>query len=299
VTPVRRLAPAALALVAGSLAAVVVALSGLDVVLFVSFSLSGLLLALGVVVAAAVVGVRLAQARRAQARARALAEAAAARRQLLMRLDHELKNPLTAIRVGLANVAEAPSEDARRAALDSVQVQTLRLGSLLTDLRKLAELETQPLERTPVDLEELLREIAESLGELPDAATRQLTLTLPQAPWPLPAVEGDRDLLFLAIHNLATNAVKFSKPGDRIEIRGFEDGDRVVIEVADTGIGIPPDEVEQVWGELERGRSARGIPGTGLGLALVQTIASRHRGAVDLRSRAGEGTIVRLELPPR
>jgi two-component system OmpR family sensor kinase len=300
VTP-RSLAPAVAPLLAGLAAAAVVSLFDQNPRLFVRAPLSDVFLAAGVAATALVVGVRLARARAAAARERALAEtraaAAAERRRLLLRLDHELKNPLTAIRAGLANLAEAPSEQSRRSALESVEVQAVRLGSLLADLRKLAELETQPLERGRVDLDELLREVADTLDELPDAASRTLTLTLPNAPWPLPVVEGDRDLLFLAMHNLATNAVKFSRPGDTIEIRAFEEGDGVVIEVADTGIGIPTEEIAQVWGELERGRSARGIPGTGIGLALVQTIIVRHRGVVSLRSRTAEGTVVRLELP--
>jgi len=219
------------------------------------------------------------------------------RRRFLRRLDHELKNPLTAIQAGLANVASTPLPAAQQAALESVRSQTLGLSRLSADLRKLAELETRPLERTLVDMAELLGEVVEITRERPEAAERELTLTVPQAPWPLPEVNGDPDLLFLAVHNLLTNAVKFTQPGNRIEVRAFEDSAVIVVKVADTGPGIPEVEISHVWEELYRGQGARGIPGSGLGLALVRAIAERHGGRVGLRSREGQGTVFTIRLP--
>jgi two-component system OmpR family sensor kinase len=229
--------------------------------------------------------------------ARHRAQAAEERRRFLRRLDHELKNPLTAIRTGLANLAWLPSDEARQETLSSVDAQAQRLSRLASDLRKLAELEVRPLETTAVDVGQLLEEVVEVAQERPEARQRRLNLTMPQAPWPLTTIEGDRDLLFLAIHNLVDNALKFTSPGDTIEIRAFEDGARLVVEVGDTGPGIPAEELPHVWDELYRGQGARGVPGSGLGLALVQAIADRHGGHVNLRSRSGEGTVFTLRLP--
>lgn len=225
------------------------------------------------------------------------AEANDERRRFLRRLDHELKNPLTAIRAGLANITEGVSAPARQDALDSVEAQALRLSRLAADLRKLAELEIRPVERVPVDLVAMLNEAFNLTQDSPDAADRRLTLTLPKAPWPLPKVSGDQDLLFLAVHNLLDNAVKFSRPGDTVEIRAIEDGSNVVVEIADTGPGIADEDIPHVWEELYRGQSARGVPGSGLGLALVRAIAERHNGEVSLRSRSGQGTVFTLKLP--
>lgn len=227
----------------------------------------------------------------------ARAQAAEERRRFVQRLDHELKNPLTAIRAGLANLSNAPGSAVHAEALASVEAEVLRLSRLTADLRKLAELETRPLERAPVDIAQLLREAVALAEEQPGAEARTLTLTLPQAPWPLPAVLGDWDLLFLGVYNLLDNAVKFSSPGDTVEVRASEEGAFVIVEVADTGPGIPQDELERVWDELYRGQSARGIPGSGLGLALVRAVVERHGGQVSLRSRAGHGTVVRMRLP--
>lgn len=223
-------------------------------------------------------------------------QAADDRQRFLRRLDHELKNPLTAIRAGLANVAEAADEQARQEAVGSVEAQAVRLSRLAADLRKLAELETREIERAPVNVTVLLEE-AYSIAQDQAGEARRLSLSIPQAPWPLPEISGDQDLLLLAIHNLLDNAIKFTHLNDRVEVRAFEDGSNIVIEVADTGPGIPEDELPYVWQELYRGKGARGIPGSGLGLALVRAIAERHHGQVNLRSRQGQGTVVTLRLP--
>jgi two-component system OmpR family sensor kinase len=221
------------------------------------------------------------------------ATAAEERRQFLRRLDHELKNPLTAIQAGLVNL----EDDRNEAAIQSIKTQTQRLSRLVADLRKLAELETRPIERAPVDLTAVLEETVAIVQEDPGANQRSISLSLPQAPWPLPEVQGDEDLLLLALINLLSNAVKFSGPGSRIEVRAFEDAEMVIIEVADTGPGIPEAEVPFVWQELYRGRSARGVPGSGLGLALVRAITERHGGQVSIRSRIQQGTVVTMKLP--
>ncbi len=221
--------------------------------------------------------------------------AAESHRRFIRRLDHEIKNPLTAIRAGLANVNEANDS----AVLRSVRTQVDRLAHLSADLRKVADMEVQPLERDKVDLSELLNEVVEQVNEREERLTRQLQLTVPRAPWPLTPIYGDRDLLFLALHNLVDNALKYSRAGDTIELRAFEDGASEVVEIADTGAGIPENELPQVWDELYRGQGARGVQGSGLGLALVRAIVERHGGAVGVRSRAGQGTVFTVRLPLR
>lgn len=221
------------------------------------------------------------------------AQAAEERRQFLGRLDHELKNPLTAIQAGLANL----DEEADMETLESIRAQTQRLSRLVADLRKLAELETRPIELTPVNLAEVLKESVAVVRDQPEADGHQITLNLPQAPWPLPEVEGDEDLLLLALLNLLTNAIKFSQPSATVEVRAFEDADMVTVEVADTGPGIPQEELPYVWQELYRGHGARGVQGSGLGLALVRAITDRHGGQVNIRSRVNQGTVVTMKLP--
>jgi two-component system OmpR family sensor kinase len=99
------------------------------------------------------------------------------------------------------------------------------------------------------------------------------------------------------MHNLLDNAIQYTQPGDTIEIRAYEDGSTVVLEIADTGPGIPEAEVPHVWEELYRGEGARGTPGSGLGLALVRAVVERHHGQLGLRSRVEQGTVVSMRLP--
>jgi two-component system, OmpR family, sensor kinase len=214
----------------------------------------------------------------------------AERRRFVARLDHEVKNPVTAIRAELSNLPD--DEAAAR-----VDAQAVRLSRLLADVRKLGELESAPLEHEPVDLEQVARDAVAAVRELPGAADRALAVSFPRAPRPIPPVAGDADLLFLAVYNLVANAVKYSGAGAHVEVRGSEGDGFVVVEVADTGVGVPEEEQAAVWEELARGSRTRGIPGSGLGLPLVRTIVQRHGGSAELSSRAGEGTAVRLRVP--
>ncbi len=293
------LSPLALGLVGGWL------LSFIDIgsnVLFVRAELSTVVALLGVGLSLLVllvygVSVQVRHIRRSIT-LRNQSEAVEERRRLLRRLDHELKNPLTAIRAALANLHTNGEDDPQKETLESIESQTVRLSRLTADLRKIAELDARPLEHRPVDMTGLLQEIMALIQEHPAAEDRTLTLTLPQV-WPVPKVAGDRDLLFLAIYNLVDNAIKFSRPGDAIEIRAFEDSATLIVEVADTGPGIPEVDIPHVWEELYRGQSARSVPGSGLGLALVRAIVEHHQGNVSVRSRSGQGTAVSLRLPAR
>ncbi|GAB3452521.1 HAMP domain-containing sensor histidine kinase [Kineococcus endophyticus] len=263
-------------------------------------------LTLGVLVSvvAAVVLALLARVRRNRWRAEreavaAVAAGAARDRQLLLgRLDHELKNPLTAIRLALANAAaEDASPDQRSRGLRSIEEQVLRLSRLTADLRKIADVQTNPLTFRRVDLTALLEEAVEVVGEQPRAAGRRLDLDVPRAPWPLPAVDGDGDLLALALVNLVDNAVKYTPEGGNVEVRAREDAGGVLVEVADTGQGIPAEDLPHVWDELFRSPSARTVAGSGLGLPLVRAVVERHGGTVAADSREGQGTVVRVHLP--
>jgi two-component system OmpR family sensor kinase len=259
------------------------------------------LLALGVVISLPfVAALFLLRARDARWRRRLDEQAASAaqdRRLLLSRLDHELKNPLTAMRAALANVSATATGSDQDTALRSIEAQVLRLSRLTSDLRKIADVEGADVDRRPVDVGALLEEAMEIAREQPAAAQRSLGLDLPRAPWPLPQVRGDWELLSLALLNLVDNAMKYTAPGDRIEVRARESSGMVVVEVADTGPGIGPDDLGHIWEELYRSPDARTVPGSGLGLALVRAVVERHGGTVDAETRVGHGTVMRVQLP--
>ena len=216
--------------------------------------------------------------------------------RFLRRLDHELKNPLTAILVAVSNVRSECSP-AGQEVLTSIETQALRLSRLVRDLRKLAEIETLPLEEVVFDIRETLEEAAALAQEQAGQDPRRLALIMPEAPPDALPVRGDQDLLLVAIHNLIDNALKFSRAGDRIELRAYRDGHSVVVQVRDTGRGISATDQPLVWEELYRGQNTDGIPGSGIGLTLVQAIITRSQGEVSLESEPGKGTTVTVRLP--
>jgi two-component system OmpR family sensor kinase len=223
-------------------------------------------------------------------------------RRFLRRLDHELKNPLTIIRLGVVNLKQSPNlTPEQTSSLDRIGQQVQRLQTLVEDLRWLTELEEGKLEQAVVNLQDVLEEAVEMVQVLPGRAGREVDLSLQEAPWPLGAVQGDRDLLILAFRNLLDNALKFTSGEGQVQVRATDDGNMAVIEVADTGPGIPDEEIPHIFEELYRGRKAQRVEGSGLGLALVQRIIQLHGGGISVLSRDQQGTVmtVRLPLVPR
>ena len=238
-------------------------------------------------------------------------QAALERRQFLQRLDHELKNPLSTIKMGLSYLgatlddaftqtdlaANAPSADEFQSFIGQIDSQTQRIARLISDLRKLSDLEVRALDLTGVDLNQLLEQLIIEIRENSETAARQISLSLPKVPWQLPKIQADEDLIFLALRNLLENAVKYTDANGSIEVRAYENHHHLIVEIADSGMGIPENEIEDIWSELYRAENARAIAGNGLGLAIVRTIIKRHRGEVSVRSRNGQGTVFSISLP--
>lgn len=220
-------------------------------------------------------------------------------RRFIRRLDHELKNPLMSLQASLENLQVATELDARRKAETNIQRVLERLAHLLRDLRKLSELDEHMLEREPVDIPELLEELLEVVRSTPGREKRRINLLVTQVPTPPPPVIGDRDLLGLSLYNLLDNALKFTVQNEAVEIRVRDNGRSVVIEVADGGAGIHPEEQQKVFEELYRGENARAVEGSGLGLSFVQRIIALHHGELTVRSQQDEqhGTIFTIRLP--
>ncbi|CCF85672.1 sensor histidine kinase [Nitrolancea hollandica] len=219
-------------------------------------------------------------------------------RRFIHHLNHELKNPLTAIRAGLANLEdEGRLDPAARSSLQTVRGQVERLARLADDLRKLTDLETRTLDHVPVNLSEVVTEAVDLIHAIPDWDGRRVTVDVQRVPWQLSPIQGDHDLLVLALYNLLNNALKFSTPDATVELRAREDGSWSIVEVADTGRGILADDLPHVTEELYRGQDARGTEGSGLGLALADRVTRLHGGRLVIRSREREGTVVTLRLP--
>lgn len=243
---------------------------------------------------------------RSEERSRAEQEALANRNRMLIRLDHELKNPLTALRTSAATIRQLVSEPVASSSeitpvARQIDTSSRRVARLLADLRKLADVESREIHYQRVNMDQLIHQAVEDARTAPGAEDRMIIATVARAPWRLPDVAGEEDLLMSAIMNLLGNAIKYSADTDVIELRANEQVINhhrwIVIEVADTGMGIPAAEQQSVWDELSRGKQVRAVAGSGMGLSLVRSIISRHGGSVSLLSQEGQGTSVRLVLP--
>ncbi|MEJ2011936.1 MAG: HAMP domain-containing sensor histidine kinase [Anaerolineales bacterium] len=281
-------------LVAGLIGGIAVKLAAPDLLVRTTlhFDLAGLILALSLLLAAlaALIGLWLDRKRDELDLKLDLAthQQEEERRRFIQRLDHELKNPLTAIQIQLDNLQAADSHG--EISTDDLRVQVDRLSGLTRGLRRLADLETRALELEEVDLPEVLEEVIELLQ-----APARIELDIQRTPWPIPLLMADRELLLMAFRNLVDNALRYSQ--GPVEVRARHTAGSLQVEVIDTGRGIPGDEIGMVGEELYRGSNVHDVSGSGLGLSIVKRILERHGGKLELRSRAGSGTIASVDIP--
>ncbi len=172
-----------------------------------------------------------------------------------------------------------------------------RLVRIVGDLLFAAQVDGSPLLLEPgeVDLAALVRDAV----ELARPRAEQCGVALATELQALEPCVGDRDRLAQVLDNLLSNALKFTRPGGRVVVRLSGDGASAQIEVEDSGVGIPAEELPHLFDRFYRARNATGrsIPGLGLGLAIVRTVVEAHGGTVSVRSRHGEGACFTIALP--
>jgi signal transduction histidine kinase len=214
--------------------------------------------------------------------------------------SHELRTPLTSLSGYLEmslDPAEGPLSPTREGHLRIVQRNADRLAGLVDQLLFLARADSHPLDldRQPVDLAEILDEAAETAR--PAARAKDLSLLVAaDAP---PDVLADRPQILRVVDNLVANAVKFTPDGGSVHLAARREGDAAIVEVTDTGLGIPAAEQPNLFNRFYRGTNAieKAIPGSGLGLAISQVIAEAHGGTIRVESAPGSGSTFRLALP--
>lgn len=217
------------------------------------------------------------------------------------RLNHELKNPLQVIYGALGNIQRETLSPAGRASLGNAQGEIRHLALLVHNLRKVAGVATQPMEMEDVDMAEVVEGAAAAIREqypaLAGEAGRRLVVRVDRRPWQHSIVCGDPGPLAQALHNLIENACKFSPPESPVEVSCVPEGDWLCLRVADSGRGIPDEDLAHLGTDLFRSANAHDVPGYGLGLSLVRAVVVRHGGEMNVASQVGEGTVVTLRLP--
>jgi signal transduction histidine kinase len=227
-------------------------------------------------------------------------EASSLQKQFISMVSHEFRTPL-AIVDGNAQIIE------RRVGSDGLDVEevkrrlkTIRSAVSRTVNMMEAVLSSNLLKTGKMDihieefnLKELITQLCNEQADL--ARSHEITLAMDDLPDNLYL---DRKIMTLVMTNLLANAVKYTPNDDpKIKIAAFLDDNMVIIQVADNGVGIPQDELKRVFERFFRASTSVGIPGSGVGLSLVNDLINVHKGKIEMQSEVGAGTIVTLRLP--
>jgi signal transduction histidine kinase len=215
------------------------------------------------------------------------------RRDLVASVAHELRTPVAVLQAGHEALLDGVTEPSPQE-LGSLRDEVLRLARMVDDLQTMAAADAAVLRlaREPRDLAPIAARAADSLARRFDAAE----VTLHRELTPAPALADER-WIHQVVTNLLGNALKFTPPGGTVTIRTRADDGRAVLEVADTGIGIPAGELPRVFDRFWRGQAAVPASGSGIGLAVAAELAWAHGGTLTADSRPGEGTRLTLSLP--
>jgi two-component system sensor histidine kinase BaeS len=220
-----------------------------------------------------------------------LARLEAARREFIAKISHDLRTPLTAIKGFVVNLQDtAPAE--MQPTLSTMDQQTDRLIRLVNDLLTLSRLQRGELQlqRAPTDLAQVARSAATLAGAKAERLGVTLSLDLPGN---LTLVSGDADRLEQVAVNLLDNAIKFTPPGDTVQIRLVEEDRQVILRVLDDGRGPTEEEATRAFEPYYRGPQG----GAGLGLSIAREIVSAHGGQIWLRARPEGGGEAGFSLP--
>jgi len=222
-------------------------------------------------------------------------------RKLVSIVAHELKAPINAIEGYLDLIIKGYVKDKPEKKLEYLnrchdKAETLR--NLIQDLLSLTSIESGKLtsEMEPVNLKPILIDVVKFLEH--EIRSRNLTVTdnlLEQ----LPLIQGDKNSLTYLFTNLVSNAIKYNKPNGKVIINAIEKEDRLMVSVADTGVGISEDDQKKIFDEFFRSKNkdVQKVAGTGLGLSIAKRIAELHNATIKLTSKLGEGSTFEISFP--
>ncbi|MDY0282538.1 MAG: ATP-binding protein [Salinivirgaceae bacterium] len=220
-------------------------------------------------------------------------------RNFLFDTSHELKTPLTTMRLAVDQIDTASRENLPSLVRDNLlrlNTQVLRMDRLVKDLLSLSALETlTSIDATPVQITELLSSLAGEYQFLTEARNITMDIHLPEGL----VIHGDGEKLRRAFSNLLDNAVKYNIDGGRIELTGDSTADKLTVTIFNTGPGVAEAEIPRVFDQFFRVEKSRSLQhgGSGLGLAIVKRIIELHGGKIKFESRQGAWTRVTVSLP--
>ncbi|MCA9303854.1 MAG: PAS domain S-box protein [Phycisphaerales bacterium] len=223
------------------------------------------------------------------------------RNSLMAQATHELRTPLTNIKLYVEEAIEAGSDDEaiRDTALNVINKEARRLERVISDMMSVSEIEAGSLSIRSGDLriDQMVDDLVADYQ--PQAKEKSIALDFDLPP-KMPVLQGDRDRIGQALHNLIGNAIKYTPEGGKVRV-GFEfdEDDTMRVEVSDTGIGIDPAECSKIFEKFYRADDRRivDVTGSGLGLALAREIARLHGGDITVDSAIDQGSTFTLTIP--
>ncbi|HRJ50898.1 MAG TPA: ATP-binding protein, partial [Phycisphaerales bacterium] len=222
------------------------------------------------------------------------------RHSFAAQVTHELRSPLTNMRLYVDTLREDESGDPqlRAKCMNVVSTEIRRLERVVSDMLSVSEMEagSVTIRKDDVRLDALFEEI-EADHRIP-AHDKEITLRFDLPP-KLPVIEADRDKVSMALHNLLGNAIKYTPAGGEVRVIVSEEAGRVEVVVKDNGIGIKPEESELIFEKFYRAKDKRlaGITGSGLGLAIARQVVRLHGGDITVSSEIDKGSTFTLTLP--
>lgn len=214
-------------------------------------------------------------------------------------IAHDLRTPLTRLRSQLENTLQVVSDDNAREQVARAVAEADQMLATFNALLRIARLETggRLVNAQPVALGQLIEDAVELYEALAEEKDQKVHFKVYREA----EVEGDRDLLFQVASNLIDNAIKYTPAGGEISISVDGDPSTAVLEISDSGIGIPDEEKDQVFQRFYRVTKSRSLPGNGLGLSLVRAVVDMHRGIISLSDTypgaEQPGLKIRLQFP--
>ena len=218
------------------------------------------------------------------------------RREFTANVSHELKTPLQGI-IGSAELIEngmVKPEDLPRF-IEHIRKEASRLVTLVGDIIRLSQLnEKAELGKELVNLSEIVNETAESLKGIAKDKNTEIRIHCEPV-----IITGVRKLLYEILYNLCDNAIKYNIDGGHVNISVISNHQEAILTVSDTGIGIPPEHIDRVFERFYRvdKSHSKESGGTGLGLSIVKHAVAYHHGTIEMESKAGSGTTVKIKLP--
>ena len=221
--------------------------------------------------------------------------------EFVAKVSHDLRSPLSTIYLQLSLLlgeGDAQADPKSRQLLERARQRTQSLIHFVRDIMEISRIESQgALEVRPVRLEEVLQNAVEGHLTQTEARGQSLELDLPAEP--LPALMADQTSLESVFNNLVSNAVNYTPEGGSITVSARQEGRRLVVQVSDTGLGIPEDKLEAIFDKFYRVKTekTRYITGTGLGLPIVKSVVDSMGGEIKVDSKLEQGTTFTVSLP--